>query len=86
MYTRVGNLDKPNHDSIMRTIKQFTKSETLEKFSLLEILILRVFRGLGLKIWVTETAQISFLLTPLMGLGLINVFQDLPPIKVELLT
>ena len=56
------------------------------KSLLLETLILRVFRGLGLKIWVTEMAQISFLLTLLMGSGLINVFQDLPTIKVQLLT
>ena len=83
---RVGNLDKPNHDSIMSTIKTFYKIRNPRKNSLLETLILRVFRGPGLKIWVTETAQIGFLLTLLMGLGVFNVFQDLPTIKVELLT
>ena len=83
---RVGNIDKPNHDSIMSTIKTFYKIRNPRKIFIVGDFNLKRFRGPGLKIWLTETAQIGFLLTLLMGLGLINVFQDLPTIKVELLT
>ena len=48
--------------------------------------ILTAFRGLCLKIWEAEITHIRFLLNPLMRLGSIDVFQDLPMTKVELLT
>ena len=42
---RVGNLDEPNHASIINTIKTFYTVRNLEKFSSLVILILDAFRG-----------------------------------------
>ena len=83
---RVENHDKPNHDSIMSTIKTFYKIRNHRKVFIVGDFNLKSISWPGLKIWLTETADIGFLLNLSMGLGLINVFQDLPTIKVELLT
>ena len=83
---RVGNLDEPNHASIMSTIKTFYKIRNPRKIFIVGDFNLKSILWPRSEDMGTETAQISFLLTRLMGLGLINVFQDLPTIKVELLT
>ena len=77
---RVGNLEKPNHASIMSTIKTFYKIKNPRDFNLNSISWPRsedIGNGNC-----TDKLFIDFF----MGLGLINVFQHLPTIKVELLT
>ena len=80
---RVGNLDKPNgHASIMSTIKTFYKIRNPRKIFIVGDFNLNSISWPRSEDMVTEIAQISFLFTLFMGLGLIHVFQDLPTIKV----
>ena len=80
---RVGNLNEPNHASIMSTIKTFYKIRNPRKMFIVGDFNLKSISwprsedmGNG-----NGTDKLFVL-----GLGLINVFQDLPTINVELLT
>ena len=69
--------------SIMSTIKIFYKIRNPRKIFIVRDFNLKSISCPRSEDMGTETAKISFLLT---SLGLINVFQDLPTIKFELLT
>ena len=83
---RVGNLDEPNHASIMSTIKTFYKIRNPRKIFIVGDFNLKSISWPRSEDMGNGNGKDKLLLTPLMGLGLINVFQDLPTIKVELLT
>ena len=83
---RVGNLDKPNHDSIMSTIKKNYKIRNPRKNFIVGDFNLKSISWPRSEDMGNGNGTDMLFIDSFNGFGLINVFQDLPTIKVELLT